>query len=139
MRTDQLTFGELLKHTRQAAGLTQEALAARAGLSARVISDLERNVNHAPRSTTVELIVSALSLSDLERRLFEATANSSITDVEACHAAPDQAATSATAGTAASELAVAPLVAAGGKSPGRRSRTARFARHVPASWPGRRA
>ena len=65
------TLGELLKYARRAAGLTQEALAARAGLSARLISDLERNVNHAPRPGTLQLLVAALSLSPEERELFE--------------------------------------------------------------------
>jgi transcriptional regulator with XRE-family HTH domain len=39
-------FGTLLKRYRQAAGLSQEALAARADLSARAISDLERGTHH---------------------------------------------------------------------------------------------
>jgi transcriptional regulator with XRE-family HTH domain len=73
----------LLKQSRQAAGLTQEGLAARAGLSARVISDLERNVNHAPRSATVQLLIGALPLSASERELLESTANSSAADVDA--------------------------------------------------------
>jgi transcriptional regulator with XRE-family HTH domain len=37
-------FGALLKRYRQAAGLTQEALAGQAGLSIRTISDLERGL-----------------------------------------------------------------------------------------------
>ena len=35
-------FGELLRRYRVAAGLTQEALAERAGISTRGVSDLER-------------------------------------------------------------------------------------------------
>ncbi len=43
MATDgPLPFGDLLRRLRLAAGLSQEALAERAGLSARGISDLER-------------------------------------------------------------------------------------------------
>jgi predicted ATPase/DNA-binding XRE family transcriptional regulator len=68
------SLGELLKDARRAAGLTQDALAARAGLSTRAISDLERNVNHAPRPTTVRLLVAALGLSEREREHFEAVA-----------------------------------------------------------------
>jgi predicted ATPase len=79
------TLGELLKHSRRTAGLTQEGLAARSGVSARVISDLERNVMHVPRSATVQLLVAALSLSDAERELFE---NAAIMDRTA--AAPDR-------------------------------------------------
>ena len=49
-------FASLLKRYRQAAGLSQEALAARAQLSARAISDLERGINRAPRHDTLELL-----------------------------------------------------------------------------------
>ena len=65
------TFGALLGRARRAAGLTQEALAARAGVSARAISDLERGVKHVPRRDTVRLLVAALPLSPQERALFE--------------------------------------------------------------------
>ena len=47
-------FGSLLKRLRVAAGLTQEALAERAGLSVRAISDLERGVNRAPHDDTLQ-------------------------------------------------------------------------------------
>src|SRR4051794_31199392 len=40
--TPSLTFGMLLKRYRLAAGLTQEGLAERAGVSARGVQDLER-------------------------------------------------------------------------------------------------
>ena len=40
---DAVSFGALLKRQRLAAGLTQEALAERAGLSAKAVSDLERD------------------------------------------------------------------------------------------------
>ena len=46
------TFGEVLKHERLAAGLTQEELAERASLSARAISDLERSVKQTLRRQT---------------------------------------------------------------------------------------
>ena len=46
-------FAELLRRARRAAGLSQEELAERAGLSARGISDLERGVNRAPRRDTL--------------------------------------------------------------------------------------
>ena len=72
--TTQPTLGDLVKHARREAGLTQEALAARTGLSARAISDLERNVIQAPRATTVQLLVSALALSAREREHFEKVA-----------------------------------------------------------------
>jgi transcriptional regulator with XRE-family HTH domain len=41
-------FAVLLQQYRQAAGLSQEELAERAGLSARGIADLERGVRRSP-------------------------------------------------------------------------------------------
>lgn len=67
-------FGTLLKRYRHAARLSQEALAERAGLSARAISDLERGVNRAPRFATLELLANALSLSAAQRDLLQAAA-----------------------------------------------------------------
>jgi transcriptional regulator with XRE-family HTH domain len=59
-------FGELLRRHRLAAGLTQEALADRTGLSVRGLSDLERGARRAPHSETVRRLVQALRLSDVE-------------------------------------------------------------------------
>ena len=53
-------FGALLKRLRLAAGLTQEALAERAGLSAKAVSDLERGPGRVPRLGTVSLLADAL-------------------------------------------------------------------------------
>ena len=47
------SFGELLRRRRLAAGLTQEALAERAGISAKAVSDLERDPERAPRLDTI--------------------------------------------------------------------------------------
>ena len=44
-----VAFSELLKHYRVRARLTQEELAAEAGMSVRTISDLERGLKHTPR------------------------------------------------------------------------------------------
>ena len=55
-------FSGLLKQFREAAGLTQEVLAERAGLSVRAISALERGVNRTPRRDTLERLASALAL-----------------------------------------------------------------------------
>nr|HET6901195.1 tetratricopeptide repeat protein [Ktedonobacteraceae bacterium] len=71
---EQSNFGTLLKHYRLAAGLSQEALAARASLSARTISDLERGVHAAPHTDTLELLTGALSLTDQQRTLLLASA-----------------------------------------------------------------
>ena len=65
--TDSMTFSALLRRLRLGAGLTQEALAERAGLSARAVSDLERDPERTPRLETVRLLADALEL-DPERR-----------------------------------------------------------------------
>jgi predicted ATPase/transcriptional regulator with XRE-family HTH domain len=72
--TEYSSFGALLKRYRQAAGLSQEALAVRAGLSARAISDLERGINRTPRYDTLELLMGALSLPEQQQALLRATA-----------------------------------------------------------------
>ena len=63
------TFAEVLRRCRIAAGLTQEQLAERAGLSVRGISDLERGVNRSPRRVTAERLADALSLAPSERAM----------------------------------------------------------------------
>jgi tetratricopeptide (TPR) repeat protein/transcriptional regulator with XRE-family HTH domain len=68
------TFADLLKRSRRDAGVTQEELAERAGLSARAISDLERGINRMPYRTTVERLVDALGLPARERSRFELVA-----------------------------------------------------------------
>ncbi len=62
-----ITFAALLKRLRLAAGLTQEALAERAGLSAKAVSDLERDPGRSPRLATVTLLADALG-ADPEQR-----------------------------------------------------------------------
>ena len=70
------TFGALLRWHRSVAGLTQDALAERAGLSRRGIADLERGARLAPYSATVERLVTTLGLSDAERAEIVAAARS---------------------------------------------------------------
>src|SRR5687767_14025285 len=60
--TQAVTFGDLLRRHRLAVGLTQEALAERAGLSVRAITDLERGVRRAPYRDTVQRLAAALGL-----------------------------------------------------------------------------
>jgi membrane protein implicated in regulation of membrane protease activity/DNA-binding XRE family transcriptional regulator len=67
-------FGELLKAHRLAANLTQEALAERARISVRAISDLERGLHRTPQKDTVHLLADALQLSAQDRAAFEAAA-----------------------------------------------------------------
>src|SRR5262249_18054114 len=59
---------------RRAAGLTQEELAERAGISVDAISALERGVSRAPQKATIELLAEALRLSQEERTQLEAAA-----------------------------------------------------------------
>jgi predicted ATPase/transcriptional regulator with XRE-family HTH domain len=58
--------GTLLRRYRRAAGLTQEELAERAGLSPHSISNLERGIRHLPRKDTIRLLADALKLSPEE-------------------------------------------------------------------------
>jgi predicted ATPase/transcriptional regulator with XRE-family HTH domain len=68
------SFGELLRRFRVAAGLTQEELAERAGLSRRGITDLERGARTTPRRETLDLLATALGLAGNDRATFVATA-----------------------------------------------------------------
>ena len=70
----QVPFGMLLKRYRQAAGLTQEELAARARLSVRAVSALEQGVNLAPRKETVAFLAEALALDPVARASFAGAA-----------------------------------------------------------------
>lgn len=62
-----VTFGTLLRSYRQAAGLSQEALAERAGLSAAAIAALERGRRTNPRPETVTLLAEGLALAQHAR------------------------------------------------------------------------
>jgi predicted ATPase/transcriptional regulator with XRE-family HTH domain len=66
------SFAALLRRHRVATGLSQEALAERAGLSARGVSDLERGARRAPYRETVRLLADALQLSDADHMALEA-------------------------------------------------------------------
>src|SRR6266849_6717474 len=55
-------LGDLLRRHRLAAGLTQEALAEQAGLSARGIADLERGTRRFPYAHTMQRLVETLEL-----------------------------------------------------------------------------
>ncbi|HEY1298620.1 MAG TPA: helix-turn-helix domain-containing protein, partial [Chloroflexota bacterium] len=61
------SFGEQVRRHRIARGFSQEALAERAGLSVRGVSDLERSVRRQPQASTVGRLVDALGLTGLER------------------------------------------------------------------------
>jgi transcriptional regulator with XRE-family HTH domain/tetratricopeptide (TPR) repeat protein len=63
-------FGEVLRRYRRAAGLTQEELAARSGLSVRAIRDLERDRTRRPYYRSVRLLADALRLTNAQRSGF---------------------------------------------------------------------
>jgi predicted ATPase/DNA-binding CsgD family transcriptional regulator/DNA-binding XRE family transcriptional regulator len=69
-------FGALLLRLRAAAGLTQEQLAALAGLSPGAISALESGKRRTPRFATVELLAAALALNGQQRQELVAAARS---------------------------------------------------------------
>jgi predicted ATPase/DNA-binding CsgD family transcriptional regulator/DNA-binding XRE family transcriptional regulator len=68
------TFAALLRSHRTTAGLTQEALAEKAGLSRRGIADLERGARLAPHTGTVERLAAGLELSETGRDALVAAA-----------------------------------------------------------------
>ncbi|MDQ1696059.1 MAG: hypothetical protein QOJ03_1412 [Frankiaceae bacterium] len=67
-------FGTVLRSLRESALLSQEALAARAQLSTRTVSDLERGVNKTARRFTADLLANALGLEGTDRGRFLALA-----------------------------------------------------------------
>jgi predicted ATPase/transcriptional regulator with XRE-family HTH domain len=67
-------FGDLLRTFRDRAGLTQEELAERAGLSADAIGLLERGARQRPQRHTVQQLAAALALTDVERTELAAAA-----------------------------------------------------------------
>src|SRR5579871_4514824 len=67
-------FGALLRRYRLAAGLSQEAVAERAGLSVAGLSALENGRRQAPYRHTVALLVRTLGLSPDQAAALEAAA-----------------------------------------------------------------
>jgi transcriptional regulator with XRE-family HTH domain len=67
-------FGQLLKSYREAAHLSQEELATRAGLSRRGISDLERGARLAPQRETTRRLTAALALTEEQQATLLAAA-----------------------------------------------------------------
>jgi ABC-type branched-subunit amino acid transport system substrate-binding protein/DNA-binding beta-propeller fold protein YncE/DNA-binding XRE family transcriptional regulator len=68
------TFGETLRARRVAAGLTQEELAERAGLSVRGVGALEHGERSRPQGHTIRMLADALGLVDEARDEFVALA-----------------------------------------------------------------
>src|SRR6478735_9654155 len=65
-------FGDQLRHFREAAGLTQEALAERAALTPNAVGALERGTRRHPYPATVRSLADALGLTDNERSALSA-------------------------------------------------------------------
>jgi len=109
-------FSGLLRRHRLAAGLTQEELAARAGVSPRSISEIERGTAHRPRRDTLRLLVEALGLAPHERDALQKAlrARPALTDLAPTPvSAPPTAPSAAQPGPAApSPFALAPSPAA---------------------------
>jgi tetratricopeptide (TPR) repeat protein len=68
------SFARLLRQLRAEAGLTQEELAAAAGLGLRTVSDLERGAHRTAHQDTARLLADALGLTDPAYGLFVAVA-----------------------------------------------------------------
>src|ERR671938_1122982 len=67
---DHRPFGELLRRYRSAAGVTQEELAERAGITAKAVGALERGERRQPWPETVRRLATALGLSEDVRAAF---------------------------------------------------------------------
>jgi predicted ATPase/transcriptional regulator with XRE-family HTH domain len=65
--THPTSVSALVRHHRVAAGLSQEALSEKAGVSVRGLSDLERGRSRAPRLDTLNRLSEALGLDDAQR------------------------------------------------------------------------
>lgn len=63
------SFGDVLRHFRIAAGLSQEELAERAALSTHGISDLERGARRSPYPSTIQRLAEGLGLTGAERAI----------------------------------------------------------------------
>jgi predicted ATPase/DNA-binding XRE family transcriptional regulator len=85
---EQLAFGDLLRQYRNAVGLTQEDLAARAGLNADTISLLERGERRRPHRFTTRSLAVALGLSPQELIRFETAARAPAFRADAHGASP---------------------------------------------------
>ena len=76
-------FGEMLLGLRRAAGLTQEELAGAAGVAARSIRELEHGRRERPQAHTVNMLASALGLTDAQTATLLAAGRNSRASVPA--------------------------------------------------------
>ena len=73
-----LSFAGLLRQLRAGAKLTQEELAAAAGVSPRSVSNLERGINRTAHKDTAVLLAGALGLTEPTQELFVAAARGNV-------------------------------------------------------------
>ena len=73
-----LSFAGLLRQLRAGTKLTQEELAAAAGVSARSVSNLERGINRTAHKDTAVLLAGALGLTGATAELFVAAARGTV-------------------------------------------------------------
>jgi transcriptional regulator with XRE-family HTH domain len=73
----QIEFGDLLRRRRAVAGVTQEDLAGRTGLTPQAIGLLERGKRRHPHAYTVQKLAEALELEARELAEFQAAARRS--------------------------------------------------------------
>jgi transcriptional regulator with XRE-family HTH domain len=64
---EERSFGSILRTLREGAGLSQEELAERAGLSSHAVSSLERGTRTRPYPHTIRSLADALDASDADR------------------------------------------------------------------------
>jgi len=76
-------FGTRLRSCRQSAGLSQQELAERSGLSVRAISDLERGRTRFPYQDSLARLADALALGGAARTEFIASASRRLAPAEA--------------------------------------------------------
>ena len=84
-----LSFAGLLRQLRAEAKLTQEELAAAAGVSPRSVSNLERGINRTAHKDTAVLLAGALGLTGATAELFVAAARGNVPAAQVLAAAED--------------------------------------------------
>ena len=82
-----LSFAGLLRQLRAEAKLTQEELAAAAGVSPRSVSNLERGINRTAHKDTAVLLAGALGLTEPTEELFVAAARGNVPPAQVLAAA----------------------------------------------------
>src|SRR5215475_13824670 len=82
-----LSFAGLLRQLRTGARLTQEELAAAAGVSPRSVSNLERGINRTAHKDTAVLLADALGLTGPAQELFVAAARGHVPPAQVLAAA----------------------------------------------------